>query len=143
MNPIERVFKIDYLLTSRKVVSREVLLEELGISLSTLKRDLEYMKSRLYAPIEWDQLAGGYRFVEQKGPGPRYQLPGLWFNASEAHALLTMQHLLANIEPGVLSQRIKPLQERLHAILGSTDHSISEIQNRIRILHIASSVLIR
>jgi len=137
MDRMERFYKINYLLQDGKAIPFKKLLDELQVSPSTIKRDLEYMKSRFYAPIKWDRTARGYRFFEQKGPGPRYQLPGLWFNASEAHSLLTMQHLLENIEPGLLGQ-LKPLQDRLYAILGGKDYSVAEIQRRIRIIHIAS-----
>ena len=138
MNPTERVYRIDYLLRERKVVSFRSLRDDLEISDATLKRDLESMRTRFHAPIAWDRAAGGYRLVEQGEHGPRYQLPGLWFNSSEVHALLTMQHLVRNIEPGLLSNHVRPLQERLHALLDSTDHSVEEIQRRIRILHMAS-----
>ena len=138
MDRLERFYKIDQLLQAHGIVSFRDLIDELGISHATLKRDLEYMRSRLNAPIEWDRTERGYRFGHQSKHGPRYELPGLWFNASEAHALLTMQHLLANIEPGLLGQHIKPLQHRLQEILGRTDHSASEIQRRIRILRMAS-----
>lgn len=141
MDRLERFYKIDHLLQGGKVVPFNDLLGELQVHASTLKRDLEYMRSRFNAPIEWDHVARGYRFGEQSKYGPRYQLPGLWFNASEAHALLTMQHLLANIEPGLLEQQVKPLQRRLRAMLGSTDHSVAEIQHRIRILHMAARKL--
>jgi len=49
-----------------------------------------------------------------------------------------MQHLLARIEPGLLSPQVKPLNDRLKALLERGDHSVDEIENRIRILHIAS-----
>lgn len=138
MDRMERFFKINYLLQDGNAIPFKRLREELQVSPSTIKRDLEYMQTRFNAPIKWDRAARGYRLVEQKGPGPRYQLPGVWFNASEAHSLLTMQHLLENIEPGLLGRQIKPLEKRLRDILGSTDHSIAEIQRRIRIIHIAS-----
>lgn len=138
MNPVERLYRIDHLLQDRKTVSFREFLQDLEVSSATLKRDIAYMRDRLHAPIEWDRTLRGYRLGEQKKHGPRYELPGLWFNASEAHALLTMQYLLENIEPGLLAQHMKPLQSRLHALLDSTDHSVSEIQRRIRILHMAS-----
>ena len=93
------------------------------MSLATFKRDLEYMRDRLNAPIEWDRDAGGYRFVQPDPNSPAYSLPGLWFNAGEVHALLTMQQLLSNLEPGLLAGHIQPLQTRLKALLGSADHS--------------------
>lgn len=34
-------------------------LEELDVSLATFKRDLEYLRDRLYAPIVWDREQNG------------------------------------------------------------------------------------
>ncbi|MCL2419743.1 MAG: WYL domain-containing protein, partial [Conexibacteraceae bacterium] len=65
--------------------------------------------------------------------GPRYELPGLWFNATEIYALLTTLQLLGNLQPGVLGAQVPVLVERLRAILGSGDHSWQEVEKRIRI----------
>ena len=81
MERLERFYKIHQLLTDRKTpVAFSVLKKSLGISTATLKRDLEYMRERFHAPIEYDREANGYRFGEPR-PGPRYELPGLWFSA--------------------------------------------------------------
>jgi predicted DNA-binding transcriptional regulator YafY len=137
MDRTERFYKIHQLLESRRVVPREIFLDELGVSLATLKRDLEYMRERLHAPIVWDPASRGYRF-DATPEGPTYALPGMWFNASEAHALLTMQRLLENLQPGLLDAHIKPLRTRIRALLETGDHSIDEVQRRIRILHAAA-----
>ncbi len=138
MDRLERFYKIDHLLHNNTVVSFQTLKEQLCVSSATLKRDLEYMRDRFNAPIEWDRVTRGYRFGNESKYGQRYELPGLWFNASEAHALLTMQHLLQNIEPGILGRQVRPLQTRLQKLLGSADHSATEVQRRIRILDMAS-----
>jgi len=135
MDRTERFYKIDQLLQQRKVVSIRDFLDELQISSATFKRDLDYMKDRLHAPIEWDREARGYRFVQPNVEAPDYNLPGLWFNSSEIHALLTMQHLLSNIEPGLLGGQIEPLKARLRAILGAGDHSAEEVETRFRMLY--------
>lgn len=133
MDRTERFYKIDQMLNDRKIVPLNSFLDELGVSPATFKRDLEYMRDRLNAPIEWDRDAGGYRFTQSNANSPAYALPGLWFNASEVHALLSMQHMLSNLDAGMLAGHIKPLQTRLNALLGSADHSVEEIEKRIRI----------
>ena len=65
MDRTARLYKIDQLLHERRVVSTAIFLEQLEISLATLKRDLDYMKDRLNAPIEWDRKLRGYRFIEE------------------------------------------------------------------------------
>jgi predicted DNA-binding transcriptional regulator YafY len=135
MNPMERMYQIDQMLAGRKAVSRQELLERLEISWATLKRDLAYMKDRLNAPIVFDRELGGYRFnLDHKQIGPQYELPGLWFSAEEIHALLTMQHLLSNLDTGgLLGPQIKPLLARLTGMLGAADNPIEEVQKRIQI----------
>ena len=132
MDRLERFYKIDRLLKERKLVSFELFKSELGMSPASVKRDLAYMRDRFNAPIEYDREANGYRFGEPR-TGPRYELPGLWFSASEVLALLTTLRMLGELQPGVLEEQIEPLRERLRAILGTGDHSWQEVEKRIRI----------
>ena len=132
MDRLERFYKIDRLLKERKLVSFELFKSELGMSPASVKRDLAYMRDRFNAPIEYDRDANGYRFGAPR-TGPVYQLPGLWFNASEVLALLSTLRMLGDLQPGVLDGQIEPLRERLRAILGSGDHSWEEVEKRIRI----------
>jgi len=136
MSQTERVYKIDQLLTDRRVVSFQGLQEALEVSRATLKRDLAYMRDRLNAPIVFDRDLNGYRF-DGAAPqiGGQYELPGLWFSAAEIHALLTMQHLLANLDPGgILAPHIQPLMARLNALLGTAENTADEIRRRILIV---------
>lgn len=138
MDRTARLYRIDQLLHERRVVPTSIFLEQLEISLATLKRDLDYMKDRLHAPIAWDRVLRGYRFIDDPATMKHYSLPGLWFNASEIHALLSMQHLLSMIQPGILAPHIQPLLSRLQSLLGEGDHSSDEIQHRVRILGMAT-----
>lgn len=137
MDRTERFYRIDQLLNERRFATFVQLQDELGISRATLKRDLQYLRERLNAPIVFDREAGGYRFDTPDRYAPRYELPGLWFNASEIHALLTMQHLLEEVQPGLLGPHIAPLLARLKSLLGSHDDAPEEVAQRIRILHAA------
>jgi len=137
MDRSERFYKIDQLLQGGRIVSFARLMESLGVSRAQLKRDLAYMRERFNAPIEYDRDENGYRFV-QSASGPKYSLPGLWFSAAEIHALLSMQHLLENLQPGLLTPHVKPLLARFNAILGSADHSHEEVARRVRVLHLAA-----
>jgi predicted DNA-binding transcriptional regulator YafY len=132
MDRLERFYKIDQLLKERKVVSFALFREKLGMSRASVKRDLEYMRERFNAPIEYHRSLNGYRFGKPRS-GPRYELPGLWFNAAEVQALLTTLQLLTSLQPGLLDRQVSPLVERLRAILGSGDHSWKEVLKRIRI----------
>ena len=134
MDRTERFYKIDHLIQSQAPVSIDVFLKELGVSLATFKRDLEYMRERLNAPIVWDRDANGYRFEGAPQTGPRYELPGLWFSPTEAQALLTLEHLIEGLEPSLLGAHLKPLKARLTALLSAGDHSAEEVRRRIRVI---------
>jgi predicted DNA-binding transcriptional regulator YafY len=142
MDRTERFYKIDQLLGEHRVVPFGVFVEKLGVSRATIKRDLEYMRNRLNAPIVWDRERRGYCFAQAEPGASQYELPGLWFSATEIHALLTMQHLLAGLDRGgLLAPHVEPLQARLTSLLDSGDGSLAEIRKRIRIIGVASRAL--
>lgn len=137
MDRTERFHLIDQMLCNRRIVSREQFLDALEVSPATFKRDLEYLRDRLAAPIVWDRERRGYRYQVEEGV-EQFQLPGLWFNTSEIQALLSMDALLANLQPGVLSSHIEPLRSRIRMLLDEGDHSVDEIARRIRIVPLAA-----
>ena len=138
MDRTERFHIIDQLLCNQRLVSRVQFLDALEVSPATFKRDLEYLRDRLAAPIIWDRENHGYRYDSNEPGAEQYQLPGLWFNTSEIQALLSMDALLENLQPGILSSHVKPLQSRIRLLLDKGDHSVEEISKRIRILPLAA-----
>ncbi len=137
MDRTERFHLIDQMLCNQRVVTRAQFLDALEVSPATFKRDLEYLRDRLAAPIVWDRERRGYCYEQGEG-GEQFQLPGLWFNTSEIQALLSMDALLENLQPGVLSNHIEPLRSRIRMLLDDGDHSVDEIARRIRIIPLAA-----
>ncbi len=138
MDRTERFYLIDQMLNTHRVVTRRQFLESLEVSAATFKRDLEYLRDRLSAPIVWDSELRGYRYDYAESGATQYQLPGLWFNTSEIQALLSMDALLENLQPGILSAHIAPLRTRIRVLLEEGDHSVDEIARRIRIMPAAA-----
>lgn len=134
MSQAERIFRIERMLRTRAVVPIGTFMSELEISRATFNRDLEFLRDRQNAPIVYDKTRRGYCLGEPQPNAPRHELPGLWFNSRELHALLAFHHFLENIEPGLLSPHIEPLKERIQALLESKDQALKEIARRIRIL---------
>ena len=137
MDRTERFYKIDNLLHVNAVVPITRFLRELEVSRATFKRDIEYMRDRLNAPIEWDRGDGGYRYTSCV-TGQQQSLPGLWFNASEAYALLMMQALLSEMRPGLLGPHIAPLKARLRAVIESGKHPAGDVESRVKLLSVAA-----
>ncbi len=98
MDRTERFYKIERMLRNRDVVPIRDFLDELGVSAATFKRDIEYLRERLNAPIPWDREKHGYRLYDPDPENPRHELPALWFNSSEIHALLIQHHYSKNIQ---------------------------------------------
>jgi predicted DNA-binding transcriptional regulator YafY len=130
----ERFYKIEMLIRNRGLVSFETLRAALEVSPATLKRDLQYLRQRLDAPIVYTRLDNGYRFGGSARDGA-HQLPGLWFSDKEIHALLTMHQLIQGLEAeGVLGRHLQPLLDKLHGMLGSNDVAARELMQRVNIV---------
>jgi predicted DNA-binding transcriptional regulator YafY len=134
MERTERFYRIQALLRQRRFVRTQEFLDELEVSRATFKRDLEYLRDRFHAPIVYDPDHEAYRFDDKVEDRAVWQLPGLWFSADELVALLTMDRLLAELEPGVLSEAIGPFRKRVKELLSSGEHSAKDIERRIRVL---------
>jgi predicted DNA-binding transcriptional regulator YafY len=138
MDRTERFYKIELLLRNRGQVSFETLREELAVSPATLKRDLQYLRDRMDAPIVYDRADNAYRFATAASGGRspvRHELPGLWFSESEIHALLSMHQLMAGLdEDGVLARHIAPLMDKLQGMLGADAAEARELMRRVRVI---------
>ncbi len=134
MERTERFYRIQQLLRNRRFVSTQEFLDELEVSRATFKRDLEYLRDRFRAPILYDPEHEAYRFDDKVEDRAVWELPGLWFSADELRALLTMDRLLGDLEPGVLSELVGPFRKRLKELLASGEHTAEEVARRIRVL---------
>ena len=113
MDRHERFHLIRQLLSEHRHVPLQRFLQEMEVSLATFKRDLQYLRDRFRMPILYDKDAAAYHL----GADGRHELPGIWFNADEVHALLTMQQLLHELQPGLLTPRLQPLRDLLYLSL--------------------------
>lgn len=134
MSKTARVYRIEMLIKARGHVSFRELLDELEVSPATLKRDLEYLRDRLGAPIEYDRFLNGYRFGAEFR-AQKHELPGLWFSERELYSLLMTHQLLSELDgQGTLSRHLQPLLERVHQMLGTTDAEAKAIVRRVKII---------
>ncbi len=138
MDRTERFYRIELLIKSRGGVSFDHLLDELDVSPATLKRDLQYLRDRMDAPIVYDRADNSYRF-EGAAPGAAkapasHELPGVWFSEAEIHALLTMHQLIQGLDAGgVLGRHLNPLLDKLHGMLGASEGESRELMRRVKI----------
>ena len=138
MDRFDRIYDLHKILSAaRYPVSRQKLEQELECSRATVKRIIESMRLYLNAPILYDRKLNGYIY-DRSSDEPMYELPGIWFNASELHALLSVHQLLADVQPGLLEKQLSPLQERIEKLLNLQQQKGEQLVQRIRILRIAA-----
>ncbi|MBI2313184.1 MAG: WYL domain-containing protein [Betaproteobacteria bacterium] len=133
MDRFQRILLLHRLLASHRLpVSHRTIEQELECSRATATRIIEEMRDYLGAPIAYDRPANGYRYTHDA-----FELPGLWFNASELYALITVQKLLTEAQPGFLDGMLGPLKTRIENILQSEHLGSGEVGRRVRILPMA------
>lgn len=117
MDRYERILALHRQLKSaRYPVSLQRLMDELSCSRATLYRDIAFMRDALGAPIESDATGEvGFRYDEKQAE--RFELPGLWLNSDELHALLATHQLLDRTGSGILSSALAPLKGRIESLL--------------------------
>ena len=138
MKEFERLMKYRQLLSHRRVISKSDILSKMEISLATFKRDLTLLRDVYEMPVIFDRDLNGYRLAHDQG---QTELPGLWFNQEELLALLTIQHMLGQLEPGVLGPKLKPLQSRLTKLLEHQGTQATVLAQRVKAVHAGKRTL--
>jgi len=136
MDRLQRIYKLHQVISShRRPVSHAILQDKLECSRATVTRVIEEMRLHFNAPIQYDRERNGYFY--DLAHGEVFELPGVWFNATELYALLTTQQLLEQTQPGLLDNHLKPLKTRIEKILSTAHQGDGEISKRVRILRMA------
>lgn len=117
MDRFDRIFRLHTLLSNRRTpIPLTEIEQQLECSKSTADRIIQHLRDFLNAPLEYNREYNGYFYNQTSGTTP-YQLPGLWFSAEELHGLLVCQQILSQISPGILSEQIASLQQRINRML--------------------------
>ena len=136
MDKFDRVFKLHTILSGRRTaVPREDLEAQLECSKATVHRLIALMRDYLNAPI----VVGydGYRY-EHSDKADAYELPGLWFTATELQALAVVQRMLNDLGNGVLEEHLRPLAHRLQKLSKHQRLNLGEAATRLRFPAIAN-----
>jgi predicted DNA-binding transcriptional regulator YafY len=87
--PLDRILVIDQALRAESWPNARTLGKRLEVHPRTIRRDIEYLRDQLKAPIEFDATRNGYYYTEAT-----YRLPLLQFTEGELVALFLGEQLL-------------------------------------------------
>jgi predicted DNA-binding transcriptional regulator YafY len=132
MSEAVRLYQYKAILSSRRAMPAAEIMARLEISRATFNRDITKLRDQLHMPIRFDRDQGGYVLDAQPQDA---ELPGLWFSPQEVLALVTLQHLLAQLEPGLLGPKLKPIQDRLNGLMEQNGLHSQDVAARVRVLH--------
>ena len=134
MDRYERILALHrHLKSARYPVPLARLMDELGCSRATLYRDIAFLRDALGAPVESDSTGeGGFRYDQKEAE--RFELPGLWLNSDELHALLATHQLLDRTGSGVLSSALAPLRSRIESLLAQQAGGKRWPMERVRVI---------
>ena len=120
MESLHRLFILDKLFHSHRYpIPTKKLLEELDCSLSTLKRLMNVLREQYNYPITYSKQHGGYFYDQARA----VQVSGLWFSAIELQAILILQGMLEQLQPGLLKNYLEPLLSHVKNKLNSKGHN--------------------
>ncbi|NLX20626.1 MAG: WYL domain-containing protein [Phycisphaerae bacterium] len=101
---LARIFRIDKELRSGRPVTCARLAADLEVNVRTVRRDINFMRDRQGAPIEFDSRANTYRYTDLQ-----YVLPMVRLSEGELLYLLTAEQF-------VRQARGTPLADTLHSL---------------------------
>ena len=105
MSQADRLAQIARFLEDGRSVSSKYLQETLRVSRATVMRDIEFLRSRIFMPIDYQSETRDFRLTPQLGEDSDVMaLPGVWLTATESYALLTLFNLAEQLDPGLFHQ---------------------------------------
>lgn len=119
--PYLRTLQIHERLSSGNCVRLVRFVEELEVSGRTVKRDLEFMRDQLGAPIDWDRSERGYRYT-----APFEKLPLVTVSADEALAVALAGKVFSAWEGSPLGEALTAGLEKVASAVGNTVSIASE-----------------
>lgn len=110
MSQIERIYFLHNEIIKKKYPNTKTIMQKFGVSESSARRDIDYLREFLHAPVEFNRTKNGFFYSSAD-----FHLP--FENVPEVMALLGLLHKMAE-EAGLAGlPEVTALKERLSAIL--------------------------
>ncbi len=134
METLHRLFLLDRLFRSHKYpISVNAFLTQMECSFSTFKRLIKVLREQYNYPIVFSKEHKGYYYDYTKAT----QVSGLWFTTHELQALLIIQQMLQQLQPGLLSEYFDSLAKHVNRLLALSGKMPNNLVKRIHVIPIA------
>ena len=111
------------------------LAERFEIAHKTAQRNIELMRNRLFAPLEYVHERRGYAYGDDT-----YELPGLWLSDEELISLLVSYRVASLIPDNALKGSMKAFLQQVLTLLGSAQKvSLHVLNEKVSVKNVAYS----
>ena len=108
----ERLLALDQLLKNNQYPNCTSFSADWEISTKTAQRDIDFLRDRMRAPLEYDALHRGYYYTE-----PTFMLPAVQMNEGELAALLMGSKMLEAFQGTPMADKLTAVFNKLSALL--------------------------
>jgi predicted DNA-binding transcriptional regulator YafY len=124
-NIYERFIWFDSQVKAKKYPNTTSLASQFEISTKTAQRDIDFMRDRLYCPLEYDLSQKGYYYDDET-----FTLPMVYLTSAELSSLLIARKILQDISGGNLGDEISSILQKITNVLNrhmSTGDQIDDV----------------
>lgn len=120
----ERYFWFDKQVRTEKFPNARNLAERFEISTKTAQRNIDFMRDRIGAPLEYIPSYRGYNYNDKS-----FSLHSFQVSQEELISILISRDLLSNSAEGIISQTIQSFGKKLMTTMGEIGFEEEKLQN--------------
>jgi len=111
-NIYERFIWFDSQVRAKKYPNTTALANQFEISTKTAQRDIDFMRDRLYCPLDYDASQKGYYYEDDT-----FTLPMVYLSSGELSSLLIARKILQDVSGGYLGDEISTILQKITNVL--------------------------
>lgn len=128
----ERYYWFHNQIRNNKYPNSRHLADRFEISQKSAQRDIEFMRDRIAAPLEYSYTSKGYYYTDQG-----FELPPIWLNEEELVAFILAKRLAAAIPNRYLKDSLNTFISKFSSMLSNKiGFSLDDIQDKISLKNI-------
>jgi len=125
--PMERIYQIHEAVEEGRLPNCSTLARELEVTPKTVQRDITFMRDRLKLPLEYDELAHGYRYTKDIRTFPIFEV-----GAEELAGLFLARQAIESVRGTQLEQTMREVFAKLtHSMEGKVKFSWADLDKAL------------